>query len=74
MIQRSFIADSQILHLDVPTPTSFVGKEINLFLYAHDELEETVIGQSAENKKWKFANTPVNISNYKFNRDEANER
>lgn len=36
MIQRSFIADSQILHLDVPIPTSFVRKEINLFLYAHD--------------------------------------
>ena len=71
MIHRSIIADSRILHLDIPLPANYVGKEINLLLYSFDELERTDV---VKNKKWKFSSTHVNISNYKFNRDEANER
>lgn len=74
MIQKSLIADSKILHLDIPLPVNYVGKEISLLLYSYDELDRTDINIGVKNKKWKFSNIHVNVSDYKFNRDEANER
>jgi hypothetical protein len=74
MIQKSIVADSKTLHLDIPLPANYVGKEINLLLYSFDELERTDITQGVKSKKWKFSNSHVNVGDYKFNRDEANER
>jgi hypothetical protein len=74
MIQRSLIANSKTLRLDIPLPANYVGKEINLLLYSFDELEKTDIVKDVKNKKWKFSNSHVSITDYKFNRDEANER
>lgn len=74
MIQRIIIADSKTLHLDISLPANYVGKEINLLLYSDDELEKTDIVQGLKSKKWKFSNSHVNVSEYMFNRDEANER
>jgi hypothetical protein len=74
MIQRSIIADSKTLHLDIPLPANYIGKEINLLLYSFDELESTDAVKGVKNKKWKFSNSHVSVTDYKFNRDEANER
>jgi hypothetical protein len=76
MIQKSIIAHSNTLRLDIPLPTSYVGKEINLLLYSSEELEKADIDQDKKDrsKKWKFSTAHVNVSDYKFNREEANER
>jgi len=47
-----------------------------LLLYSSEELEKADIDQDKKDrsKKWKFSTTHVNVSDYKFNREEANER
>jgi hypothetical protein len=74
MIQKSIIPDSKTLHLDIPIPANYIGKEINLLLYSTDELIRTDIEQPLKSKIWKFSTIHVNVTDYKFNRDEANER
>ena len=56
--------------LSFPIPDKYIGKELEVIAFTRDEVFE---GNKAK-KKVSFTVLHTDIKNYKFNRDEANER
>ena len=69
MIHIIITPDKQTVTFDIPT--NYIGKQIEVIAFAKDE--EITIAQS-EQKKVSFDALTINTLDYKFNRDEANER
>jgi len=70
MIRTIVTPDKQIISIDIPA--DYIGRQIEVIAFAKDEgmarEEQTV------KKKVSFTPLSVDTRDYKFNRDEANER
>lgn len=56
--------------LSFPIPDKYIGKELEVIAFTRDEGFE----ENKAKKKVSFTVLHTDIKNYKFNRDEANER
>jgi hypothetical protein len=69
MIRTVITTKNNILTL--PIPDKYIGRELEVIAFARDEgLEENYVAK----KKVSFTVLHTDIKNYKFNRNEANER
>lgn len=69
MIRTTIIANSDKVSISVPK--DYIGKVLEIIAFAKDEgLENNKVSGS----KKKFTVLHTDIKDYKFNRDEANER
>lgn len=68
MIRTVITADKKMLSFQIPA--SYIGKQIEVIAFAIDE--PLIEGQELRNRP--FTTIKVNISDFKFNRDELNER
>lgn len=69
MVRTILKPENQTVTIDIPQ--SYIGKEIEVIAFAKDE------GMSDEQpavKKVTFTALSIDTKEYKFNRDEANER
>jgi hypothetical protein len=57
--------------LSFSIPDKYIGKELEVIAFAKDEGFDEVLNSK---KKVSFTVLHTDIKNYKFNRDEANER
>ena len=69
MIRTIITPNKQTVSFDIPM--HYIGKQIEVIAFAKDEgiAKEQIAG-----KKVSFTVLHVNTKDYKFNRDEANER
>ncbi len=71
MIRTIIVPDQRIVHVSFAIPESYVGSEMEIIAFSHDE------GLAAELKpdtKATFSALSYNTKGFNFNRDEANER
>ncbi|MBN9384196.1 MAG: hypothetical protein J0H74_25820 [Chitinophagaceae bacterium] len=68
MIRTTITPDKQTVSFDVPQ--DYIGRQIEVIAFAKDE---GFFGDQSPRKK-SFTVLHVDIQDYKFNRDEANER
>lgn len=71
MIQKVIIPDNNIVNLSLTIPESYVGKELEIIAFTRDE---GLQGKEQPRKFTSFDAIKIDTSNFKFNRDEANER
>ncbi|MDF1550024.1 MAG: hypothetical protein P1P88_19520 [Bacteroidales bacterium] len=57
--------------LSLTIPDKYIGRELEVIAFARDEEFEEI---SVSEKEVNFTVLHTNFKNYKFNRDEANER
>ncbi|HCN82137.1 MAG TPA: hypothetical protein DIT07_00735 [Sphingobacteriaceae bacterium] len=69
MIRTLVTPDKQSISFDIPK--DYVGKQIEVIAFAKDE---GISKEQSANKKVSFTVLHVDAKDYKFNRDEANER
>jgi len=71
MIHTSITPKTDKINLILTVPENYIGKELEIIAFTKDEgIEE----RFTSNKKVSFTVLHSDIKNYKFNRDEANER
>lgn len=68
MIRTVLTADKQMLSFQVPA--SYIGKQVEVIAFAIDE----PVKEAREGKKRTFTTIKTNVTDFKFNRDELNER
>lgn len=69
MIRTVITSNNSTLTLTIPD--KYIGRELEVIAFAKDEgIEESIVSK----KKVLFTVLHTDIKNYKFNRDEANER
>jgi len=69
MIRIIITPDRQTISFDIPK--DYVGKEIEVIAFA---IDEGITKEKPPRKKASFTALHVDTKDYKFNRDEANER
>ena len=70
MIRTVVTPDKNLLSFNIPD--KYVGKKIEVIAFAVDEFLEDVIYTTKGSKS--FSAIKINTKDFKFNRDEANER
>lgn len=68
MIRTIIKATGSKITIDIPE--KYIGKELEVIAFSRDE----GLNDSERNKKVSFTVLHTEFKNYKFNRDEANER
>lgn len=68
MVRTVLIADKQTLSFQVPV--NYIGKQVEVIAFTIDE----PLKESRERKKRVFTTIKTNVTDFKFNRDELNER
>jgi hypothetical protein len=68
MVRTVLTADKQTLSFQVPL--NYVGKQVEVIAFTIDE----PVKESRERKKRTFTTIQANATDFKFNRDELNER
>jgi hypothetical protein len=71
MIQKIIIPDNTTINLSLTIPDSYVGKEVEIIAFAKNE---GVQNKEQPKKFTSFDSIKIDTSNFKFNREEANER
>jgi hypothetical protein len=69
MIRTIIIPKTQTLSLNIPL--KYIGKEIEVIAF---EKEEGMEAKQSPKKKVSFDTISIDTKNFKFSRDEANER
>jgi hypothetical protein len=69
MVRTEITPDRQTISLDIPE--EYIGRQIEVIAFAKDE---GLAKEKPSLKKVSFTVLHSNIKDYKFNRDEANER
>ena len=69
MVRTIIIPDTQIVSFTIPE--EYIGQELEVIAFAKNEGEET---KKQTKKKATFNALSIDTRNFKFNRDEANER
>ena len=69
MLHTTVVPQSTDLHIDIPT--DYVGQEVEVLLYTK---EESMPKNGSDVKHTSFTVLHVDHTDYRFNRDEANER
>ena len=72
MIRQIITSENNQLLLQIPN--EYVGKAIEVIAFRIDQENDKNTEYSWESALAFFASHKVSISNYRFNRDEANER
>ena len=74
MIRQTIVPTSNSYTLQLQIPNSMIGKQITVF-YDEEEVMELQTKVPAKTKKAIdiFKDCSVDLTNYKFNRDEAND-
>jgi hypothetical protein len=70
MIRTVITPDKNFLSFNIPD--KYIGKKMEVIAFAVDEPAEDVIYTTKSRKS--FSAIKLNTKDYKFNRDEANER
>ena len=70
MIRTVVTPDKNFLSFNIPD--KYIGKKMEIIAFAVDEPSEDVIYSTKSNKS--FSAIKLNTKDFKFNRDEANER
>jgi hypothetical protein len=70
MIRTILTPEKNFLSFNIPD--KYIGKKMEIIAFAVDDLTDDVI-YTAKNHK-SFSAVKLNTRNYKFNRDQANER
>jgi hypothetical protein len=70
MIRTVITPDKNFLSINIPD--KYIGKKMEVIAFAVDEPAEDVIYTTKSRKS--FSTIKLNTKDYKFNRDEANER
>lgn len=68
MIRTVLTAHKQVLSF--PIPSEYIGKQIEVIAFTIDEPVKTLLSR----KRRTFTTIKINATNFKFNRDELNER
>ncbi len=68
MIRETIIPEKN--EIKISLPDNFVGKQVELIAFINEEIE---INRKKKSKR-PFTVMNVKVKNYKFNREEANER
>ncbi len=68
MIRETIIPEKN--EIKISLPDNFVGKQVELIAFINEEIE---INRKKKSKR-PFTVVNVKVKNYKFNREEANER
>lgn len=68
MVRTVLTADKQILSFQVPV--NYIGKQVEVIAFTIDE----PVKETKEHRKRIFTTIKTNVANFKFNRDELNER
>jgi|APTNR8051073442_1049403.scaffolds.fasta_scaffold21020_3 hypothetical protein len=71
MLRTTVIPDKIAYQLQILLPEHYVGKEVEVIVFAKDE---GVQGEVSSDKRISFTVLKTNGKPYKFNREEANER
>ena len=68
MIRETIIPDKN--EIKISLPDNFIGKQVELIAFINEEIEPL----SKDKSKRPFKVIDVKVKDYKFNREEANER
>jgi len=68
MIRTVFIPQND--NFVFPVPTEYIGKKLEMIVFPIDE----ILSKSLPSKKVTFNAISIDTRQYKFNREEANER
>jgi len=71
MIQTVIIPDNNIVNLSFTIPDDYIGRELEVIAFARNEGRQT---SKAQKKFASFNSVSIDTTDFKFNRDEANER
>lgn len=69
MIRTTITPNTQTVFIDVPK--DYIGKELEILVFTKNEGLQT---KTLPKKQVTFKALSIDTKNYKFNRDEANER
>jgi hypothetical protein len=69
MVRTVITPNKQFVSFEIPV--SYIGKEIEVIAFAKDEGEQKIFDDT---KQKSFSALSLDTRNYKFSRDEANER
>jgi hypothetical protein len=74
MIRQTIVPTTSSYTLQLQIPDSLIGKQVTVF-YDEEEVMEPVTKQAGKTTRVSdiFKDCRVDLSNYKFNRDEAND-
>ena len=71
MVRTTIISEQDILQFSLTLPAHYVGKELEILVFAKDEGLER---KNKSSKKVSFTVLKTKGKPFKFNREEANER
>ncbi len=71
MIQKVIIPDNSIVNLSFTIPDSYIGKELEIIAFARNE---GLQNKETSKEFASFDTIKIDTTNFKFNREEANER
>ena len=68
MIRTVVVPDNTVLPVSIPE--DYIGRNVEIILFAVDEAKQ----EMKHTKKRTFDAVKLDLTNFKFNRDEANQR
>jgi hypothetical protein len=68
MVRETIVPDKN--EIKISLPDNFVGKQVEFIAFINEEIEPV----NKDKSKRPFAVVNVKVKDYKFNREEANER
>ena len=71
MIQAVIIPDNEIVNFSFKVPKNYIGKELEIIAFTRNE---GLQNKGTPKKFMSFDSIKIDTSNFKFKRDEANER
>ena len=71
MIHTKIVPDSTLVNLSFYVPKEYIGKEVDVIAFTQNEGLQS---KSIAEKKVSFDALSIDTKNFKFNRDEANQR
>ncbi len=70
MVRKTVKSNSSLVF--IPIPANFIGKELEVIVFEKNEEIETY--KNSNKKKVSYDALSIDTINFKFNRDEANQR
>jgi len=71
MIRTTIVPDKKDVTISLSIPENYIGKEMEIIAFTK---KEGLGEKELKEKQVSFAAMSINTTEYKFNRDEANER
>ncbi len=71
MIHTKIIPDDTLVNLSFYVPKEYIGKEVDVIAFTQNEGLQSI---EVSKKQVSFTALSIDTKDFKFNRDEANER